>query len=79
MDTVNMLLFSVLFIRDFSIIFSSFQVYAGIFIAPKRNLKWGKIMKKAAYNLCHPYKNDREDARNNYEIFVDKCIFIMKT
>jgi len=79
MDTGNMLLFSVLFIRDFPIIFSSFQVYAGIFIAPKLNLKWGKIMKKATYNLYHPYKNAREDARNNYEIFVDKCVLIMKT
>jgi len=35
-------------------------------------------MKKATYNLCHPYKNVREDARNNYEIFADKFIFIMK-
>jgi len=35
-------------------------------------------MKKATYNLCHPYNNVTEDARNNYEIFVDKCLFIMK-
>jgi hypothetical protein len=35
-------------------------------------------MKKATYNPRHPYKYVREDARNNYENFVDKCIFIMK-
>jgi hypothetical protein len=38
----------------------------------------GEIVKRATYNLCHPYKNIREDARNNYEILLGKCIFIMK-
>jgi hypothetical protein len=51
MDTGDMLLLSVLFIRDFTFIFSSFQVCAGIFLAPKRNLEEGKIMKKAPYKL----------------------------
>lgn len=67
-----------LFIRGFPIIFSSFQVCVGIFLAPKPNLEWEKIMKKATYNLCHPYNNVTKDARNNYEIFVDKCLLIIK-
>jgi len=42
--------------------------FAGIFIAPKPNMEWGKIMNKATYNLCHPCNNIREDERNNYKI-----------
>ena len=44
MDTGNTLLFALLFIRSFRIIFSLFQVCAAIFLSPKRNLEWGKIM-----------------------------------
>jgi len=72
MDTGNTLLFAVLFVRTFPITFSSFQGCAAIFVASKRNLEWGKIMKKTTCNLCHPYKNDREDARNIHEIFLNK-------
>jgi hypothetical protein len=61
MDTVNMLLFAILFLPAFPIILSSFQIGADIFLTPKRNLEWGKIMRKATYNRRHPYNNVRED------------------
>jgi hypothetical protein len=72
MGSDNMLLFCRCFFTSFLINYGLLQICAGTFLASKLNLEWGKIMKRATYNVCYPYSSIREVVRNNHEIFLDK-------